>query len=170
MADFNVPPGQTLDTSQVEMPPAPPPQPQPQPQSPTDLETNATPPPPGIDPGAMQAANDFRAASAGGWKFSPTKMDALIKELEGHLGEYLEGINPSVEKTSQVNAPGDENASAQLANSNNASAGRFQAFHKGSTSYLKSYIDTLNQIKSAYTHQDSAALDAVRKLGIEKSA
>jgi hypothetical protein len=117
------------------------------------------------DLGAHQAEVDFANASAAGWKFDAAGFDGLITELESRLKEDLEGMKDKIVTSYQIQSPGSDEGSQDFTTAANQSAIRFLQTHENSTAYLRSYVDILKQIRTAYANSDQAALDSIRESG-----
>ncbi|MFF0144360.1 PE domain-containing protein [Amycolatopsis sulphurea] len=65
----------------------------------------------------------------------------------------------------QIKPPGGENISKDFANAAIQSANHYNGFLQGAVDFLMSYVEVLKQVKTAYTKQDDAAIDALRGKG-----
>ena len=116
--------------------------------------------------GTAQAKADFAAAAnSGGWEFDPDAMDSVISKLEGLLDDDLVRARQEAQVVMQLRAPGGEIVSTDFARAAVRSTTAYNDFLDGVAKYLKSYVDTLNDVKKAYVNRDHAAIEALRGSG-----
>ncbi|WP_134046059.1 hypothetical protein [Amycolatopsis arida] len=113
--------------------------------------------------GAAQAKIDFGSASAGGaWEFDPDAMDSVIRYLEDVIRNDILRLERDAGYVTGIDPPGHELVSESYVADANRSGESWKGVFEQNRTFLTAYIDTLKEVRDAYSRQDEAALEALR--------
>lgn len=116
--------------------------------------------------GAKQAKAEYAAAYEGGWEYDPEAMKEVIRELQDLRRGKVKDLEILAADVVKIDSPGEEEVSLGYVSDANLSGQTYDGLLRSSVLFLESYIDTLIEIDKAYQQQDTAAMEALRKIEV----